>query len=106
MAPYALATKKVLAAFREASSALSIKGILEVLNGLDYRYPYHQAIGFYLSRSGFTDSDTETLLSRGIAFDFYLANKLVNPSYDKKWRLYYPRGVKYSSTGLELLSAN
>ena len=59
---------------------------------LNYRYPYHQAVGLYLKRAGaYKASQLQLMRKFQLAtLDFYLAHELVNPAYDAQWRVYYP----------------
>ena len=89
---YAGGVAQILKAFRKAKPSLSVTALIETLNTLDYVYPYHQAIGFYMDRAGYSESDTSKLLALGISFDFYLAYQLESDrKFDEKWRVYYPR---------------
>ena len=89
---YAGGVAQILKAFRRAKLSLSVTALIETLNTLDYVYPYHQAIGFYMDRAGYSESDTSKLLALGISFDFYLAYQLEpDRQFDEKWHVYYPR---------------
>src|SRR6185295_525967 len=41
----------LLQAYVKARGRISIDRLASILSKLDYRYPYHQAIGFYLEQS-------------------------------------------------------
>jgi hypothetical protein len=63
------------------------------LRKLKYVYPYHQAIGFYLERSGAYKQKTMDLLRQfERKFDFYLTHGMVDRVYSERWRLFYPKG--------------
>ena len=89
---YAGGIYQVLEAYRRAQSSISIGIILATLKKLDYAYPYHQAIGFYMQRAGYTLQQYERLKSLGLNHDFYLAHELRDLKYDRDWRLHYPKG--------------
>ncbi len=84
---------QVLAAFRSAVDKVSSSRLLATLRALDYVYPYHQALGFYLERAGVPPKHLDEFRMLGLAFDFYLAHGLTHPAYDPSWRIYFPKGL-------------
>lgn len=84
---------QVRAAFAAALDRVSIPKLVTTLGALDYVYPYHQALGFYLSRVGAPPKHLDRLRSLGLHLDFYLAHGLKKPAYDPSWRIYYPQGL-------------
>jgi predicted transcriptional regulator of viral defense system len=90
---YCGGVNKVLEAYRAAKPVLHVERLLSTLKKLDYLYPYHQAIGFYLERAGFDAADLDLARKPGLDFDFYLTHGMEDAVYDKAWRLYYPRGI-------------
>lgn len=90
---YAGGAFHVLEAFAAAKEVLSVNILLATLKRLDYKYPYHQAIGFYMQRAGYDESRWRRLRELGTAFDFYLSHGLRDPQYDHEWRLFYPQGL-------------
>ncbi len=90
---YAGGVFQVSRAFREALDEIDIEKMLRLLNKLDYRYPYHQSLGFYLERAGANATTLESLRLFGINFDFYLDYSMANPSYDASWRVFFPLGI-------------
>ena len=89
---YAGGIYQVLEAYKAAKDRLSVNTLMATLKKLDYVYPYHQAIGFYMERAGYEESRTERLLKLGTSLDFYLAHGIKDREYDSKWRLFYPKG--------------
>ncbi len=83
---------EVLAAYEAAKNRLSVNRLTAYLKQLAYIYPYHQAIGYYLERAGYSKSQRDLLRQFPIAFDFYLANAMKQTDYDEKWNLFYPKG--------------
>jgi AbiEi antitoxin C-terminal domain len=71
---YAGGVEQVLGAYMAAKQRASISRLLATLNRLDYVYPYHQAIGFYMERAGFDTPACEKLRRLGLRFDFYLSH--------------------------------
>ena len=88
---YAGGVPAVLEAFKLARSRVSVKKLLELLTKLDYTYPYHQSIGFYLSRAGYSEEDQLAARTSGLQFDFYLCHGLKDPAFDHDWRIFLPR---------------
>lgn len=91
---YAGGVYMVLEAYRRALPVVSAGTLLATLKKLEYVYPYHQAIGFYMQRAGYKQEQYERLRSLGLNHDFYLANDLRDLAYDPEWRLHYPKGFQ------------
>jgi len=84
---------EILNAYRNAKGKFSVNRLSAMLQQLNYVYPYHQAVGFYLERAGVYDEAAIKLLRRfEMNYDFYLAHGMQNPDYSKEWRLYFPKG--------------
>lgn len=83
---------EVLEAFRAAKDRLSVGTLIATLRKLDFVYPYHQAIGFYMQRAGYEERLLSRVRALGLHYDFYLTNKMPSKLYDSAWRLYYPKG--------------
>lgn len=92
---YAGGVYQVLAAYEGARERVNVNAILAVLKKLDYRYPYHQVVGFYLTRAGFDPAKVARLKTLGLNFDFYLDYAIPpkNRVYDPEWRLFFPKGL-------------
>ena len=66
------------------------------LKKLNYIYPYHQAIGFYLEKAGYKKSLINLLQDFEIKYDFYLTYQIKDKEslkYSPKWRLYFPKDI-------------
>ena len=90
---YAGGVDSVLDIYRRAADKISVNKLAATLDRLNFIYPYHQAIGFYLEKAGFDVNKLELLREREMQFDFYLTYEMAEKKYDKKWRLYYPKGM-------------
>jgi predicted transcriptional regulator of viral defense system len=91
---YAGGTKNVLKAYEKAKNLISVKRLVKILEQMDYVYPFHQAIGFYLERSGvYSKEEIQLLKEIPMNYDFYLDYKMNEPKYSKNWRLYYPKNL-------------
>lgn len=88
---YGGGVNNVLQIYRNANGKISVKKVLTYLKKLDYIYPYHQAIGFYLERAGVKDESVGKIKKMRMEFDFYLTNQMNKPMYSKEWRVYYPK---------------
>ncbi len=88
---YAGGVFEVLEAFKRAKPKLDAEKMAGYLKKLDYIYPYHQVIGFYLEKAGYSENDLK-LFDKKMAFDFYLTYDIRNKAYSERWKLYYPKG--------------
>lgn len=92
---YAGGVFEVLNAYKRAGEHASVNKLTAVLKQLEYTYPYHQAIGFYLEKAGVYSENQIELLRKSfpMEFDFYLAHGMKATSYSERWRLHYPKGM-------------
>ena len=87
---YAGGVAHVMAIFRKAADKIEIDALLEILGRLNYKYPYHQALGYYLAAAGLPDSTLERLRDIGITHKFYLDYGMTNPDLNDAWQVYVP----------------
>ena len=90
---YAGGVFQVAQAFKQAANEVDIPKLLLLLSKLNYRYPYHQALGFYFQQAGFSDNKLRPLRDLGLHFNFYLDYSMENPSFNESWRIFYPLGM-------------
>jgi hypothetical protein len=85
---------QVLKAFETARthSNISISVLLATLKKLEFVYPYHQAIGFFLQRAGYNKEQYDRFKALGINYKFYLSYDIREPEYNKEWQLVIPKG--------------
>jgi predicted transcriptional regulator of viral defense system len=88
---YAGGVKEVLKAFSLAKQRANVTLIAQMLRQLDYVYPYHQAIGYYLDRAGYPAEDVDLFRRQKMDFDFYLAHLMDETRYVNDWRLHVPK---------------
>ena len=87
---YSGGPSRVLQMFTTARDRVNVQSLLSMLQKIDYIYPYHQAIGFYMQKAGFQKQQLNELRAEGFMYDFYLAHGLENPTYNSEWRIYVP----------------
>lgn len=87
---YAGGLKRVFSVYKEVVSRIDVDHMIDLLQKLDYTYPYHQSIGFLLERAGRPERDCKRFKDFGLEFDFYLDYGLKRPEYDRNWRLCFP----------------
>jgi len=90
---YSGGVPEVLKAYKKAKGRASIKKLISMLEGLDYVYPYHEAVGFYLEKAGYTDPSINQLRDLGMNYDFYLAHDMKEMGYSEEWRIFFPKGL-------------
>jgi len=83
---------EILKAFRNARDQVSPNRLAATLKKLDYAYPYHQAVGFYLQRADYPEPAL-SLFRLPMSFDFYLSHGHKDLQYIPEWRLHVPRGL-------------
>jgi predicted transcriptional regulator of viral defense system len=90
---YAGGAVSVAQAFRAARGRFVATDLHTLLQQLDYIYPYHQAIGFYMKCAGYPRTEQQ-VFAANVKFDFYVSHGLKNPSYDKEWKIFIPKELE------------
>jgi predicted transcriptional regulator of viral defense system len=90
---YSGGVAEVLKTFQEAKSKVSTNRLRALLEKLDYMYPYHQAVGFYLERAGYSTPAVDLFRQIPRSFRFYLTHDMSETEYEREWNLYIPRGL-------------
>jgi hypothetical protein len=91
---YSGGPETILKAFKKAISTFSITALLSLLEKLNYVYPYHQSIGFYLTMARYDNLVAlDTLKKPGMPFTFYLDYEIKDPVYSDEWNLYFPAAL-------------
>jgi len=83
---------QVLEAYRNAKDRISTATLIAALAKLEFVYPYHQAIGFYMQKAGYPSKALARLKALDMPFNFYLAHDIRDRAFDPEWRLFYPNG--------------
>src|SRR5689334_12909510 len=99
---YSGGVQSVLDAYRLARERAFALKIGQILRKLDYVYPYHQAVGFYMLAAGYPPEDQDHFARMGRKYDFYLCHGLKKPAFDKYWRVFFPRGLRRQSSPTSL----
>ena len=60
---------------------------------MEYLYPYHQAVGFYMQKAGFDPATWSELRVKELQYDLYLAHGITKRAYDSEWRIFFPKGL-------------
>lgn len=89
---YAGGVAEVLKAFQQARERASVNRLAAMLQKLNYLYPYHQSIGFYLQRAGYSAAAVNLMRQFPMEFDFYLTHQMGRTDYVPDWRLHIPQG--------------
>lgn len=90
---YAGGVYSVFEAYLNALPSISLNKLVAILDNLDFIYPYHQAVGFYLERAGYSGKKLEELRSRKKEFRFYLTYDMEEKDFSEEWQLYFPKGM-------------
>lgn len=88
---YAGGVFEVLEAYKYAKEKLDVAKMADYLNKMNFIYPYHQVIGFYLDKAGY-DSESINYFKKEMKFNFYLTYDIRNKDFSQNWKLYYPKG--------------
>ena len=89
---YAGGVFEVAKAFELAKGIASINKLVAMLLKLNYAYPYHQAIGYYLERAAYKPSQIDLIRRLPIECDFYLTHEMSETQYSSDWHLFVPNG--------------
>jgi predicted transcriptional regulator of viral defense system len=88
---YAGGVNQVLGCYISAKRHVSPEKLILTLSQLDYVYPYHQAVGFYMQRAGYdAPSWAELSEKQNLKYDFFLAHGMKKKTYDPAWRIFFP----------------
>ncbi|MDI5898307.1 type IV toxin-antitoxin system AbiEi family antitoxin domain-containing protein [Flavobacterium yafengii] len=83
---------EVLDAFKNSKEKVDVDKLESYLEELDYIYPYHQLIGYYMDKAGYEPKKLEKFVAKISNLNFYLTYNISNKLLDNDWRVYYPTG--------------
>ncbi len=84
---------EIIKAYKLAKDKVSVNRLTALLKKINYVYPYHQVIGFYLENAGvYKKSQIDLIRKYENKYDFYLMHKMDEMDYSEKWSLYFPKG--------------
>src|SRR5262249_35766427 len=90
---YSGGVQEVAHAYEIAEGKFSVNRLVAYFRKLNYTYPYHQIIGYYMDRSqAYSETQLGLLSQFDMDFDFYLTHQMKEIDYVEKWRLFVPKG--------------
>lgn len=89
---YSGSVKEILNAYRKSKNKVSIANLAKILKRIDYVYPYHQSIGYYLQRAEYDDLCLN-LFKENIKYKFFLDYNMTKPNFSKEWKVFYPNNL-------------
>lgn len=90
---YSGGVSQVLSIFDEVKNIVDTEKLFEYYTNMNFIYPYHQIIGFYLDKSGYSREKYEKFLSLKTDIKFYITYNILHKNFSEKWNLYYPMGL-------------
>ncbi len=83
---------EVAKAFEAARDRVSSNKLAAYLRKLNYTYPYHQSIGFYMQRARYKPAQLALIRQFDMEYDFHLDYHTKGTEYNQEWRLHIPKG--------------
>ncbi len=90
---YAGGVFQVLTSFKRARNRVRLNTFIDALDSLEYVYPYHQAVGFYMEKANYPPTWLNEFQGMGLDYNFYLAHGMEQKAFDSRWRIFYPTGL-------------
>jgi predicted transcriptional regulator of viral defense system len=87
---YSGGTYEVLEIYKNAKGVASVNKMYSYLKKLNYVYPYHQTIGFYLEKAGYNEAALKLMEKFPITHNFYLTYEMKKTSFSERWKIFYP----------------
>ncbi|MCU4851562.1 hypothetical protein OCD08_18895 [Bacillus paranthracis] len=92
---YSGGIEEVIHAYKVAKGSFSVNRLLVLLDKMNYVYPYHQIIGFYLEKAGYDENVLKLIELNAIEYNLYLTYEIKEKNFSERWRVYYPRYLDY-----------
>lgn len=92
---YSGGIEEVIHAYKIAKGSFSVNRLLVLLGKMNYVYPYHQIIGFYLEKAGYDENVLKLIELNTIEYNLYLTYEIKEKNFSERWRVYYPRYLDY-----------
>ncbi len=97
---YSGGIQNIQKAFVNASGQFSVDKLITILKKIGHKYPYHQAIGYFMQKSNkYKEEELMKIKDLGINYVFYLeyGHKQCNLEFSKDWRIFFPKEpLKYN----------
>lgn len=88
---YSGGVTQVLEAYNNSKEYLDVNKLLDYYIKMDFIYPYHQLIGFYLQRCNI--DGYELFKNFNMSLKFYLTYNILHSEYSEEWNIIYPKGL-------------
>jgi predicted transcriptional regulator of viral defense system len=83
----------VLLAYQRASDQVDGVKLAQYLVDLDYVYPFHQAVGWYMTKAGYSEDQMRGIKAQPLVRRFYLTHKMETPAFNDNWQIYVPSNL-------------
>jgi hypothetical protein len=90
---YAGGVASVVKSFQIARGKASVERLLRILGTLEYAYPYHQSIGFYMRQSYYSETELDLVRRLGTKYNFYLDYGMKDRAFDGEFKVFYPKSI-------------
>ena len=90
---YVGGVEMVLEAYIKAKGKLDTEKLFRYYKQAKFIYPYHQAIGFYLTRAGYPEKQISPFTTLPRLYQFYLDYGMKEKKFDPSWQIHYPKNL-------------
>jgi hypothetical protein len=87
---YAGGVLNVLHCYKTGKSLVSPQKLISMLQDLEFIYPYHQAMGYYMEKAGFQQDSYRELKIQQKPFQFFLAHAIDDRIFNSEWKVFVP----------------